>query len=320
MWGSGSSEWRKTIGRDYSGFGLLWKALSLIGNQYYLNLNFLINWLVWSAIIILTFTALRISSKNLIIPLTTGLIFILVPSGPEQFLTILKLEKWSVLSVLLMVNALTHNRDSKLINLHIVGIIVGICVGTETLVFYMFEILFSILITQYRLHGRAVGSLSITYIKGIISFILFRLVPSVLNRNQSVYTSGFAYNTRNALDHFVIYIFREPSLLVLLIIALIVFSYSVSKDLSMAVNLQACLFYATIFDLFLLLFFWNQVQIYYLYEIQGMLILVSALYISKLKNCHARREFPIVLAIMVPVLTCLLATQSFVTFFTGLIQ
>ena len=209
-WSYWTNFYRMRIGIEFSGLGIFWGIIGLVTQK---NLILIYSFLIFSYLF-----SIKLANDifKLLNPKSVGLryvtIFFLffIPGGSEEFLSLVKQEKWSLLGIELVLLGYLRIKggDPSAFKIFWVGSILGLMVGKETFIFYLLSLLcVSVFIDKTPLKSRFIKTqLFIT-----VSFIVYRLFPSIFYQQDNLYTSQLlrpGFNTMTKL--FVDYLIFEP--------------------------------------------------------------------------------------------------------------
>jgi hypothetical protein len=211
-------------GHEFSGFGLYYKVINFIVGGNNLGL-----WIINLVLIIsvFTLTVLIAQKTGFSKKLNWALLAMLlvVPSGPEQYLSLIKNEKFTVLAVLLillsLVNQTLKHRNTDYL-LYVLGLGVGTLLGKETFIFFL-ALLFIYEWIRHKKDTSGLNYLSLASF-GIVIFVIYRLFPTAFNQSNNEYTiTNFSLNWQKSQHMINFYFARSTTtfIVVFILIALI---------------------------------------------------------------------------------------------------
>jgi len=268
-WGNGARAWRQDIGRDYSGFGIYWKLISILSGQEELFVLHLLSAILFVVTISLALRVLITRKTKKVTIFVAVLCLTFIPTGPENVLTQLKLEKWTILSVLILLLGLRSFTQKNKFPL-LIGSVCAVALSKETFLIYLLCILAFYSKYEFPWRSWKLFLRSKTFFILILLFIfsLVRLYPFISEGTKKNYTSSFELSTTNAHRLFLSYAFRNPYTIFVLVIALSIlildfkniFTNERFKNIGILLT-------GSLFEFLFLILFWNQGQMYYLYSL-----------------------------------------------------
>jgi hypothetical protein len=281
-------EFTESVGRNYIGLGILIELLWFTFGSNVLG-YFILNYLIWVAVSSLSFVLIwRATNKRLFAVLSAvGVYFI--PTSPEIFLTLIKFEKFSALAILLVLLGLQQFEKTKDFQqswkYFLSSLAISIMCSKETIVFYLIPIICYALWKSMEDFRNPKNTRKIIAVSSVLLFfIAFKyLYPSIVV-NSDGYTSGFGLRSFSEIrSNFVSYIYREPTVAYLIGFNVFLTVLKKVKNIQTS-SLADCILFIGLFEFMFFLIFWNQVQVYYLYNVELALLLSLLLNLSDLEK------------------------------------
>lgn len=316
-----AKSFRNGHGREFSGFGALFEFLSYIPGNTAIKFtitSFIIFCLITILILQIVFPAESKKTKLLAI---IGIAFAITTS-PEIHLTFFKIEKFSVLGLLLIVLSFRSDKHSKI--LLISGLTIGVFLAKET---FIFALLVSLILSLFQKIFGPSNDVIKNYTRekllflGLLSFLAYRIVMPKISVSGFAYSSQLDCSVERSTQSLTTYLFRNPTIFVVCLLSLISFlilrhslwpnEKIVWMILWLTGFLEICFFTSC----------WPMLQIYYLYtpEVCMTTSLILILF-SKGKRKRSIRHFQQIRLILMAISLLIFCMNAYITFVRSEIQ